>query len=93
MNNQIEHNLKQLFEKHFGEKASDVTLLPKSGSYREYTRITSQNISAIGVYNSDQKENIGQGAATAAERNSLMRPPHSQKRFGQYIGQRPTRVQ
>lgn len=40
-----------------GEKPELITPLPQSGSYREYFRIRSASKSAMGVYNSDKKEN------------------------------------
>lgn len=50
--------LTKLFEDWAGEKAHDFKHLPQSGSYREYYRISGHSKKAIGVYNSDQKENI-----------------------------------
>ncbi|MCX6150835.1 MAG: phosphotransferase [Ignavibacteriales bacterium] len=47
-----------LFEKWSGEKSLNITALPLSGSAREYYRITGRNKTAIGVFNSDKKENI-----------------------------------
>ncbi|RMD48223.1 MAG: phosphotransferase enzyme family protein, partial [Ignavibacteria bacterium] len=54
----IKESLLILFEKWSGEKATEFYPLPPSGSYREYYRIKSKSKSAIGVYNSDAKENI-----------------------------------
>ncbi len=53
-----ENKLSLLFEKWSGEPKEDIVKLPQSGSYREYYRITGGKKSAIGVYNSDLKENI-----------------------------------
>lgn len=47
----------QLFENHFNEKAESVEMLPASGSYREYCRLTSAERTVIGAFNSDVKEN------------------------------------
>ena len=49
--------LLKLFEQWAGEKADSITPLPPSGSYRKYFRIISNKKNAIGVYNSDKKEN------------------------------------
>ncbi|MFA5534170.1 MAG: phosphotransferase, partial [Mariniphaga sp.] len=57
MKNEVKKELIQLFELHFQEAANRFFLLPESGSYREYYRIHSANYSAIGVYNTDVKEN------------------------------------
>jgi len=47
----------KLFEQWAGEKAGSINPLPQSGSYRKYFRIKSDEKNAIGVYNSDKKEN------------------------------------
>ncbi len=47
----------QLFENHFNEKAENVEMLPTSGSYREYCRLSNSKRSVIGAFNSDVKEN------------------------------------
>ncbi len=52
-----EQLLTGLFHSWSGEKPAGITALPQSGSYREYYRIKSQNKTALGVYNSDKKEN------------------------------------
>lgn len=46
-----------MFESWAGEKAENVTELPPSGSYRIYYRMEGATKSALGVYNSDKKEN------------------------------------
>ncbi|GET33819.1 phosphotransferase [Prolixibacter bellariivorans] len=46
-----------LFEKTFGEKVTDIEVLPPSGSYREYCRLISENRRVIGAWNEDDKEN------------------------------------
>ncbi len=53
-----EKALISLFEEWAGEKHTEVYPLPPSGSYREYFRIKSKSKTAIGVFNSDKKENI-----------------------------------
>jgi aminoglycoside/choline kinase family phosphotransferase len=57
LNTTDKNELIQLFENHFSEKAESVTMLPSSGSYREYCRIKSPNRTVIGAFNSDVKEN------------------------------------
>jgi aminoglycoside/choline kinase family phosphotransferase len=47
----------QLFENHFNEKVMDISMLPGSGSYREYCRLTSNSKTVIGAFNADVKEN------------------------------------
>ena len=47
----------QLFEKLFNEKVEHFEMLPPSGSYREYCRLSNENRSVLGAYNSDVKEN------------------------------------
>ena len=53
-----EDNLVLLFEKWAGEKAQKITPLALSGSDRKYYRMFSKNKTALGVYNSDTKENL-----------------------------------
>lgn len=50
-------NLKQLFLRWAGEEALTVFPLPLSGSARRYFRLQSGEHTAMGVYNSDVKEN------------------------------------
>lgn len=52
-----EKNLVRLFERWSETKADDIVPMPQSGSYREYYRIFGGGKSAIGVYNTDLKEN------------------------------------
>ncbi len=47
-----------MFERWAGEEARSFVMLPPSGSYREYYRITGRSQSALGAYNADKKENI-----------------------------------
>jgi aminoglycoside/choline kinase family phosphotransferase len=47
----------QLFENHFNDKVIDLSMLPGSGSYREYCRLTSSSRTVIGAFNADVKEN------------------------------------
>ena len=49
--------LKQLFRLHFSVEAEIITPLPVSGSSRRYFRMGGSGCSAIGVYNTDSKEN------------------------------------
>ncbi len=49
--------LQNIFERTFDRHAESISPLPRSGSYREYFRIYSGDFTAIGVYNSDRKEN------------------------------------
>ena len=55
---QPEQNLVELFESWAGEKVSSISSLPQGGSYRQYYRITGKSKTALGVFNSDKKENI-----------------------------------
>lgn len=50
--------LTKLFERWANEEAVSFTQMPPSGSYREYYRIKSVNKTALGVFNSDYRENI-----------------------------------
>jgi aminoglycoside/choline kinase family phosphotransferase len=50
-------NLKQLYVSWAGEEVTNFNQLPLSGSARKYYRLQSRNKSAIGVYNTDAKEN------------------------------------
>ncbi|NWF51120.1 MAG: phosphotransferase [Ignavibacteriaceae bacterium] len=52
-----EHKLIKLFEDWSGEKVTSISPLPPSGSPREYIRISGESKTAIGAYNSDEKEN------------------------------------
>jgi aminoglycoside/choline kinase family phosphotransferase len=47
-----------LFETWAQREAESIVLLPGSGSYRKYYRITCEGKSVLGVYNDDRKENI-----------------------------------
>lgn len=49
--------LRELFENWAGEVVQNIALMPQSGSYREYYRITGITKKALGVYNADKKEN------------------------------------
>jgi aminoglycoside/choline kinase family phosphotransferase len=51
-------SLTQMYKNWAGEQAHAFGLLPESGSYRKYYRLTSKNKSAIGVFNDDRKENV-----------------------------------
>jgi len=52
------NNLLLLFREYFGKEAVTFEMLPLSGSYREYARLSTGEISAIGTFNSDVSENI-----------------------------------
>ncbi len=58
MDIKIKNKLIQLFKHHFGIEADIFDMLPLSGSYREYARIKAGDISVIGAFNADVKENI-----------------------------------
>ena len=57
MKNKVKNEIIQLFENHFGEKVKSIAMLPPSGSYREYCRLTNDSRSVIGAWNADVKEN------------------------------------
>ena len=51
-------SLKQLYESYFNESVSSLEEMPRSGSYREYYRLTgASGRRAVGAYNEDRKEN------------------------------------
>jgi aminoglycoside/choline kinase family phosphotransferase len=56
--NKEELILKRLFEEWAKEAPLSIMALPGSGSYRRYFRIKGKLNSAMGVYNSDTKENL-----------------------------------
>lgn len=51
-------SIKQLYKKWAGESPISITLLPPSGSYRSYYRMTSKDSSVLGAVNYDVRENI-----------------------------------
>ncbi|HTO35210.1 MAG TPA: hypothetical protein VLZ72_03170, partial [Flavobacterium sp.] len=51
-------SLQQLYKEWAGEAPLSITLLPPSGSYRSYYRMTSKNSSVLGAVNYDVSENI-----------------------------------
>jgi aminoglycoside/choline kinase family phosphotransferase len=53
----VKNKLLNLFKKRFDINSDSFELLPQSGSYREYARISAGNLSVIGAYNADIKEN------------------------------------
>ncbi|MEN8116875.1 MAG: RNase adapter RapZ [Bacteroidota bacterium] len=57
MNTSEKNEIIQLFENHFNEKVESFEMLPPSGSYREYCRLTNNNRTVIGALNADVKEN------------------------------------
>jgi len=58
MEKAIQNELIRLFENWSGRKYEKFQPLPSSGSYRKYFRISSGDRKAIGVFNSDKKENL-----------------------------------
>ncbi|MDR3668364.1 MAG: RNase adapter RapZ [Ignavibacteriaceae bacterium] len=57
MSTEKKEQLTSLFEQWSGGPVIEFTPLPPSGSYREYYRLKGTGWCAIGVYNSDKKEN------------------------------------
>lgn len=57
MNSNTKVLLVNMFERWAGEPSRSFVALPPSGSYREYYRISGNSKSAIGVFNTDIKEN------------------------------------
>ncbi len=57
MKTEEKNEIIQLFEQHFQEKVETFSMLPASGSYREYCRLQNNNRSVIGAFNEDVKEN------------------------------------
>ena len=53
-----EELLSGLFQTWAGEPAQSISMLPQSGSYRDYYRLKGETKTAVGVYNADKKENI-----------------------------------
>ena len=57
LKNEVKNEIINLFEHHFQEKVEIFSMLPPSGSYREYCRIENSSRSVIGAFNADVKEN------------------------------------
>jgi aminoglycoside/choline kinase family phosphotransferase len=57
LKNEVKNEIIELFEHHFQEKVETFSMLPPSGSYREYCRLQNNNRSVIGAFNADVKEN------------------------------------
>lgn len=49
--------LANMFEIWSGQKPQETILLPPSGSYRSYCRMKTDNVSALGAWNADTREN------------------------------------
>jgi len=58
LDQKVKNKLLSLFKKQFGTEPVHFEMLPQSGSYREYARISDGNLTVIGAWNSDVKENI-----------------------------------
>ena len=57
MKKNTQQDLVDLYKKRFQEERITIEILPPSGSYREYIRLTSPHFNAIGTWNDDVKEN------------------------------------
>ena len=57
MDTQTKDSLQQLFQQHTGVKAEKIDPLPASGSDRKYFRLSNDEITIIGAYNPNEKEN------------------------------------
>jgi aminoglycoside/choline kinase family phosphotransferase len=57
LNKTIEQALRTLFEQWSGTSVVRIKALPPSGSYRQYYRLVGGEVSAMGVFNEDRKEN------------------------------------
>ena len=57
MDQKVLDKISQLFRDYAGREAEKQEMLPHSGSYREYVRLTAGAFSAIGTWNADLKEN------------------------------------
>lgn len=76
LNKNIEIKLNKLFEKWSGFEALKTIKLPNSGSNRMYFRLQNANISAIGVYNDNFKENAAFLNFTKQFLNSRINVPY-----------------
>lgn len=56
-NETILNELTTLFKEATGTTPTEIEKMPESGSYRQYFRLKNNDISIIGIYNSDIKEN------------------------------------
>jgi aminoglycoside/choline kinase family phosphotransferase len=88
--NSRERLIVELFEQWAEETAITVNALPKSGSSREYFRIKSENKSAVGVYNIDQRENLAFLEFSKDFRKKGLKVPEiyaDKKEYGIYLQQ------
>lgn len=79
-----------LFAKHFGVEAQSITMLPPSGSNRKYYRIAGGGHSAIGVFNTDHKENAAFLSFSKSLRQRGVRVPEvyaADEAYGIYLQQ------
>ncbi|HPC98929.1 MAG TPA: phosphotransferase [Bacteroidales bacterium] len=74
-----EELLRLLFREFTGESPDSVTFLPKSGSDRIYCRLSGKNLSVLGVWNPDRKENDAFTGFAGSFRQAGLRVPEVYK--------------
>lgn len=57
MDQKVKNILFELFKSVYGTTPENITVLPSSGSYREYARLSGGGNNVMGTYNADVKEN------------------------------------
>lgn len=67
--------LSLMFRQLYGVEPEAVSVLPQSGSYRSYCRFKSGDISVIGAYNADKKENDAFLSFTESFKNAGVNVP------------------